>query len=76
MDVEIKTVIPQTPDTWQVEWIETTRDRQGIPQAKPAIWRALVTVYLAEITPQVTDEELRKNPLSLYVRDFSWARVQ
>lgn len=76
VDVEIKTVIPQTPDTWQVEWIETTRDRQGIPQAKPAIWRALVTVYLAEITPHVSDEELRKNPLSLYVRDFSWARVQ
>lgn len=76
VDVEIKTVIPQTPDTWQVEWIETTRDRQGIPQAKPAIWRALVTVYLAEITPHVTDEELRKNPLSLYVRDYSWARVQ
>jgi type IV secretory pathway TrbF-like protein len=29
VSTEIKTVIPQTPDTWQVEWMETTRDRQG-----------------------------------------------
>jgi type IV secretory pathway TrbF-like protein len=28
--VEIKSVLAQTPDTWQVDWVETTRDRQGI----------------------------------------------
>jgi type IV secretion system protein VirB5 len=40
VNVEIKTAIPQTPDTWQVEWEETARDRQGTPKGKPAIWRA------------------------------------
>ncbi|AMR82490.1 conjugal transfer protein TrbF [Cupriavidus nantongensis] len=76
VNVEIKTAIPQTPDTWQVEWEETARDRQGTPKGKPAIWRALVTVYVAEVTPQTTDEQLRNNPLSVYVRDYSWSRVQ
>jgi type IV secretion system protein TrbF len=76
VSIEINTVIPQTPDTWQVEWIETTRDRQGTPKGKPVHWRALVTVYIAEVTPQTTDEQLRNNPLSVYVRDFSWTRIQ
>ena len=76
VSTEIKTVMPQTPDTWQVEWIETTRDRQGTLKGKPVTWRALVTTYTAEITPQTTDEQLRNNPMSVYVRDYSWSRVQ
>lgn len=76
VSVEIKTVIPQTPDTWQVEWVETTRDRRGSPKNQPVTWRALVTTYIAEITPSTTDEQLRNNPLSIFVRDYSWSRVQ
>ena len=76
VSIEITSVIPQSPDTWQVEWAETTRDRQGTPKGKPVTWRALVTVYVAEVTPQTTDEQLRNNPLSVYVRDYSWSRVQ
>ncbi|MEY3202202.1 MAG: hypothetical protein RIR70_1752 [Pseudomonadota bacterium] len=73
--IEIKTVIPQTPDTWQVEWVETTRDRQGVVKGQPVTWRTLITTYTAESTPQTTDEQLRNNPLGIYVRDFSWSRV-
>jgi type IV secretion system protein TrbF len=73
---EIKSAIPQTPDTWQVEWLETTRDRQGVLKGQAATWRALVTTYTAETSPQTTEEQLRNNPLSIYVRDFSWSRVQ
>lgn len=76
VSVEIKTVIPQTPTTWQVEWVEYTRDRQGTMKGIPVNWRALVTIYIAEITPSTTDEQLRNNPLSIYVRDFSWSRIQ
>ena len=76
VNVEMKTVIPQTPDTWQIEWTEATRDRNGALTGQPVVWRALVTTYIADVSPQVTDEELRNNPLSIYVRDFSWARVQ
>jgi type IV secretion system protein VirB5 len=76
ISIEIKTAIPQTPDTWQVEWLETTRDRTGILKGQPVILRALLTTYAAEITPATTDEQLRLNPLGIYVRDFSWSRVQ
>ena len=76
VSVEIKSVLPQTPDTWQVDWVETTRDRQGTIKGQPVTLRALVTTYTAEITPQTTDEQLRDNPMSIYVRDFSWSRLQ
>lgn len=74
-EVEIKSVLRQTPDTWQVDWVETTRDRSGAPKAAPATWRALVTVYQAE-SNEGTDEQLEANPASIFVREFSWSRVQ
>lgn len=35
VSVEIKNVLPQTKDTWQVDWVETTRDRTGALKAEP-----------------------------------------
>jgi type IV secretion system protein VirB5 len=74
VSTEIVSVIPQTPDTWQVDWIETVRDRQGILKGQPYRMRALVTVYTVPATPQTTEEQVRNNPLGIYVRDFSWSR--
>lgn len=75
VSVEIKTVLPQSPDTWQVDWVETSRDRQGTVKGAPVTMRALVTVYTAEVSSQTTDEQLRNNPMSVFVRDFSWSRI-
>ncbi|MCW5222897.1 conjugal transfer protein TrbF [Verminephrobacter aporrectodeae subsp. tuberculatae] len=74
--IEIKTVIPQTPNTWEIEWMETTRSRQGMLTGPPVAWRALVTTYIAEVTASTTDVQLRNNPLGIYVSDYSWSRVQ
>ncbi|MGL6175390.1 MAG: VirB8/TrbF family protein, partial [Vibrionaceae bacterium] len=30
VSIEITSVLPQTATTWQVDWAETTRDRQGV----------------------------------------------
>lgn len=76
ISIEIKSVLPQTPDTWQVDWVETTRDRQGVVKGAPVTMRALVTVYDLEATAQTTEEQLRNNPMGIYVRDFSWSRLQ
>ncbi len=76
VSIEIKSVLPQTPDTWQVDWVETTRDRSGIVKGLPVTMRALVTVYVAEPTSATADDQLRNNPMGLYVRDFSWSRLQ
>lgn len=75
VSIEIKSVIPQSPDTWQLDWVETIRDRQGVMKGEPITMRSLVTVYTAEPTSQTTDEQLRNNPLGIYVRDFSWSRL-
>ncbi|MBA3016115.1 MAG: conjugal transfer protein TrbF [Proteobacteria bacterium] len=74
VSIEIDSIIPQTPDTWQVDWIETARDRQGILKDKPFRMRALVTIQTVGTTPQTTEEQLRNNPFGIYVRDFSWSK--
>jgi type IV secretory pathway TrbF-like protein len=74
VSIEILSVIPQTPDTWQVDWMESVRDRQGIMKDRPFRMRALVTVYTVPATPQTTEEQVRNNPLGIYVRDFSWSK--
>ncbi len=76
VSIEIKTVLQQTKDTWQVEWLETLRDRQGEIKTPPFTMRALVTVYVAQPTSSTTDQQLRDNPLGIFVRDFSWSKVQ
>lgn len=74
VSVEISSVLPQTPDTWQVDWVETVYDRQGVMKVQPYKMRALVTVYTLPATTQTTEEQIRNNPLGTYVRDFSWSR--
>lgn len=74
VSTEVLSVLPQTPDTWQVDWMETARDRQGIVKGQPFRMRALVTVYTVPATPQTTEEQLRNNPLGIYVRDYSWSK--
>jgi type IV secretion system protein TrbF len=74
VSIDIVTVLAQTPDTWQVDWVETTRDRQGVMKGQPVRLRALVTVYVVEPTPSTTEEQMRNNPIGIYVRDFSWTR--
>ena len=74
VSTEIISALPQTADTWQVDWTETVRDRQGVLKAPPFRMRALLTVYTVAATPQTTEEQLRNNPLGIYVRDFSWAK--
>lgn len=74
VDVQINSVLQQTPETWEVDWTETTRDRQGILIDKPVAMRALVTIYFVAPTTTTTDEQMRMNPLGIYVRDFSWAK--
>ncbi len=75
VSTELTSVIPQTPDTWQVDWVEIVRDRQGSMKGTEQRWRALVTVYVMPTTPSTTEEDIRNNPLGVHVRDFSWSRL-
>jgi type IV secretion system protein VirB5 len=73
-ELEIVSVLPQTPDTWQVDWMETVRDRQGVAKGLPHRMRALVTVFVVHATARTSEEEIRNNPLGIHVRDYSWSK--
>jgi type IV secretory pathway TrbF-like protein len=72
-NAELTSIIAQTRDTWQVDWVESTRDRQGVAKGQPQRWRALVTVYEVPPTSDTTEEDMRNNPLGIRIRDFSWS---
>lgn len=72
---EIVSVLPQTGDTWQVEWNELVYERSGEPKGPPTRWRALVTVRVAAPDATTPEEVLRMNPLGIYVRDYSWSKT-
>lgn len=74
VSVDIVSVIPQTPETWQIDWQETTRDRSGAVKGPPARMRALITVFIDPPTPKTTAEDIRSNPGGVFVRDFSWSK--
>ena len=76
VSVEIRSVLPQSPETWQVDWLETTRSREGKVIKTPVIMRALITVKIVPPAPDTTDEQIRKNPLGIYITDYSWSRLQ
>ena len=73
VSIEIRSVMPQTAETWQVDWVETTRDRQGVKKSE-GTYRALVTVYQAEPNINTKEEEMWMNPIRLFVRDFTWSK--
>ncbi|MDN6888376.1 VirB8/TrbF family protein [Variovorax sp. CAN2819] len=74
VNTEVISALPQSPTTWQIDWAETTRDLNGAMKAPPVRMRALVTVYTAPASAKTTAEQLRDNPLLIYVRDFSWSK--
>ncbi len=72
--VEILSVLQQTAETWEVNWTEKVWDRQGI-RVEEYRMRGLITVYAVPPTTATTEEELRRNPLGIFVRDFTWSRI-
>jgi len=74
VSIDISSVLQQTPDTWEVSWLETTWDRKGEVKTTPVPMRALLTVYVVEPTTATTEEQVRQNPIGLFVRDFSWSK--
>lgn len=68
--VEVKTVLPIAGDTWQVEWVETTRGRNGQVQRTDE-WQAAITVA---ISPPNDETTILRNPLGVYVTEFNWTK--
>lgn len=69
VSVEIVSVLPRSPTSYQVQWRETVFE-QGAAQV-PTRWTGLFTVAVRQ--PR-TEEQLRANPLGVFITSFQWSR--
>jgi len=74
VSIELRSVLPQSKESWQVDWLETVRSRDGTQKAKPTLMRAIISIYQNEPTSETTDIEALRNPHFLYIRDFNWSK--
>lgn len=73
VSIEVRSVLQESPDTWQVDWIETVRNHDGTLKQKPYTMKAIVTMYQENEINDVSSESILKNPHLIYVRDFNWS---
>ena len=71
VSVEVKSVLPTSDRTFEVDWIETSRDLYGNVQSTDH-WKGSFTVAL---NPPTEERQARVNPLGVYVTAASWAKV-
>ncbi len=69
--VKIKSIVPQNINTWQVEWEEETKNLNQ-EKLSSVTWKGLFTIEQIEPT---TEEEIRKNPLGIFIVDFNHAKI-
>ena len=72
--IELRSVLQQSKESWQVDWIETVRVRDGSKKEKPILMRAIITLYQNEPTRETTNIEALRNPHFLFIRDFNWSK--
>lgn len=69
--VEVKSVLPTSDRTFEVDWIETSRDLYGNVKSSDH-WKGSFTIALNAPTEE---RQARVNPLGVYVTAASWAKV-
>jgi type IV secretion system protein VirB5 len=75
VSIEIHSVLQQTKESWQVDWMETVRGRDGALKEKPYLMRAIVNLYQNELDTEASNVEALRNPHFIFVRDFNWSRL-
>ena len=71
VSVEVKSVLPTSDRTFEVDWIETSRDLYGNVKSSDH-WKGSFTIALNAPTEE---RQARVNPLGVYVTAASWAKV-
>lgn len=73
VSIEIRSVLQESDNTWQVDWIETVRNRDGTLKEKPSVMKAMVTMYQDNALNDISSESILKNPHLVFIRDFNWS---
>jgi len=71
VSVEVNSVLPTSDRTFEVDWVETTRDLYGAIKATDR-WKGSFSIAL---NPPSDERQARINPLGIYVTNINWARV-
>jgi type IV secretory pathway TrbF-like protein len=71
VSVDVQSVLATSEKTYQVEWVETSRDLQGQIQSEDH-WKGAFTIT---INPPTDERLIRTNPIGIYVTNASWTRV-
>jgi type IV secretion system protein TrbF len=71
VSIDVKSVLPNSDRTYEIEWIETTHDLNGGILATDH-WKGSFTIVL---NPPTEERLMRVNPLGIYLTDAAWTRV-
>jgi type IV secretion system protein VirB5 len=71
VSVEVRSVLPTSNRTLEVEWVETTRDLYGAVKSQDH-WKSSFTIV---INPPSEERVARMNPLGIYITNASWGKV-
>jgi type IV secretory pathway TrbF-like protein len=71
VSVEVRSVLPTSDRTFEVEWVETTRDLYGAVKGQDH-WKAAFSIA---VNPPTDERMARINPLGIYVTNASWGKV-
>lgn len=69
VSVQVTSVVRASDRSFQIKWIETAFERGN--QTGVSHWTAILTLVMA---PPVRADDLRKNPLGIYVDAIDWSR--
>lgn len=75
VDVKITAILQISPQSYAIEWTETTRDRSRSGKITDiGKYKSIVTVKTID-TSNMSFEQLQNNPVGLYITDFSLQRL-
>lgn len=68
VESEQPTILRINDKSWQIAWVETTRDPAGLARKREQ-WKATVTIAF---NPPTEEAQILVNPLGLFITDFDW----
>ena len=70
VNVDVNSVLPLSPRTWQAEWTEEAFSDGN------SLWKKYYRgIFETEIIPPSSMEEILRNPLGIFIVDFNFSEI-